>query len=46
MPWIQTDPVNERMKFFAAVQQGDLSMVDACRTVFGVAAGSAARPVS
>ena len=35
MPWIQTDPVNERMKFFAAMQQGDLSMVDACRR-FGI----------
>ena len=35
MPWTQTDPVNERMKFVVALQRGDLSMVEACRQ-FGI----------
>lgn len=35
MPWTQTDPVNERMKFVVALQGGDLSMVEAC-SQFGI----------
>jgi hypothetical protein len=35
MPWIQTSPVNERMKFVVEMQRGDLTMVDACRQ-FGI----------
>ena len=35
MPWTQTDPVNERMKFVVALQRGDLSMVEAC-SQFGI----------
>ena len=35
MPWTQTDPGNERMKFEVAMQRGDLTMVEACRQ-FGI----------
>jgi transposase InsO family protein len=31
MPWHQTDPVSERLKFVAAVKEGLLSMTDLCR---------------
>ena len=30
MPWHQTDPVNERLKFVAAAQRGHLSMTELC----------------
>jgi len=30
MPWHQTDPVNERLKFVAAVQRGDRTMTELC----------------
>lgn len=35
MPWQETDPVNERMKFVVAMQKNDFSMVEACRR-FGI----------
>ncbi|MFT7670533.1 MAG: putative transposase [Planctomycetota bacterium] len=35
MPWHQSDPVNERLKFVAAVQQGDESMTH-CWAQFGI----------
>ena len=35
MPWHQTDPVNERLKFVAAAQRGDRSMAELCRD-FGI----------
>ena len=35
MPWIQTDPVNERKKFGVVVRRGNLTMVEACRQ-FGI----------
>lgn len=31
MPWHETDPVKERMRFVVAVDRGDLSMAEACR---------------
>lgn len=31
MPWQQTDPVNERLKFVAAAQSGHVSMTELCR---------------
>ena len=30
MPWHQTEPVNERLKFVAAVQRGDRTMTELC----------------
>ena len=35
MPWQQTDPVNERLKFVVAAQGGPLSMTELCRK-FGI----------
>jgi transposase InsO family protein len=35
MPWHQTDPVNERLKFVAAVQSGQESITELCRR-FGI----------
>lgn len=35
MPWQQTDPVNERLNFVAAVQLGNQSVADICRH-FGI----------
>jgi len=35
MPWHQTDPVNERLKFVAAAQSGHVSMTELCRR-FGI----------
>jgi putative transposase len=35
MPWHQTDPVNERLKFVAAAQKGSISMTELCKE-FGV----------
>lgn len=31
MPWQETNPVNERMRFVVAMQKSDFSMVEACR---------------
>ena len=35
MPWHTTDPVNERLKFVAAQQRGDVSMSQLCEE-FGI----------
>lgn len=35
MPWQQTDPVNERLKFVVAARGGPLSMTELCRK-FGI----------
>ncbi len=35
MPWNETSPVNERLKFVAAVQRGDKTMAELCRD-FGI----------
>lgn len=35
MPWHQTDPVIERLKFVAAAQSGHVSMTELCRR-FGI----------
>ena len=35
MPWHETEPVNERMQVVAALQRGDITMVEARRR-FGI----------
>ena len=30
MPWNETNPVNERLKFVAAIQRGDRTMTELC----------------
>src|SRR5688572_882898 len=35
MPWHETDPVNERLKFVAAAQRGDRTITELC-TAYGI----------